>query len=206
MENTLAKPNLKSEEPKTEKPNKPRGKTDLSSYKNGWFNPGRGFFVRFLWYFTNALLFINPFNPFTGLKVAILRAFGANIGKGVVIKPGVNIKYPWNLVIGDHTWIGERVWIDNLVEVNIGSNCCISQGAMLLCGNHNYKRSTFDLIVRKITLEDGAWVGARAVVAPGIRCGSHSLLTVNSVALTNLEDYGVYQGNPAVKIREREIK
>ena len=57
----------------------------------------------------------------------------------------MNIKYPWFLAIGDHTWIGEKVWIDNLAEVAIGANCCVSQGAMLLCGNHNYKKSTFEL-------------------------------------------------------------
>lgn len=75
-----------------------------------------------------------------GFKIWMLRKFGAKIGKGVFIKPLVNIKYPWNLDIGDYTWIGENVWIDNLTQVKIGSNVCISQGAMLLCRNHNYKK------------------------------------------------------------------
>ena len=80
---------------------------------------------------------MNPLNPFSGLKVFLLQLFGAKVGKGVVIKPNVNIKYPWLLEIGDYTWIGERAWIDNLAQVKIGKNCCISQGAMLLCGNNN---------------------------------------------------------------------
>ena len=81
----------------------------------------------------------------------------------MVIKPSVNIKYPWRLTIGSFVWIGEGVWIDNLENVVIGDNVCISQGAMLLCGNHNYKKTTFDLIVGSITLEDGVWVGAQSV-------------------------------------------
>ncbi len=95
--------------------------------------------------------------------------------------------------------------IDNLARVKIGSNCCISQGAMLLCGNHNYKKPTFDLITKPIVLEDGAWVGAMCVVCPGVTIGSHALLTVQSVATETLEPYSLYKGNPAVKVRSRVI-
>lgn len=180
-------------------------KTDLSSYDNSWFSIGRGYLKSLLWYFTNIFFFINPLNPVSAIKVSLLRLFGAKIGKGVVIKPSVNIKYPWNLSVGDYTWIGENVWIDNLVQVNIGSNVCISQGAMLLCGNHNYKKTTFDLMVGKITLEDGSWVGAQATVCPGVTMHSHAVLGVASVANHDLEAYSIYQGNPAQKVRDRII-
>ena len=180
------------------------GKTDLSSYDNSWYRPG-GALKRFFWYFTNVAFFLNPWMPFSGLKVSLLRLFGAKVGKGVVIKPMVNIKYPWLLEIADHVWIGEKVWIDNLAKVKLGSNTCLSQECMLLCGNHNFKKSTFDLIVREITLEEGAWVGAKAVVGPGVVLESHALLTVGSVAVKSLGAYGVYQGNPAVRVRDRVI-
>lgn len=178
---------------------------DLSRYNNSWYHTGGNSIKRFLWYFANILFFMNPLNPCSGVKVKILRLFGANIGKGVVIKPSVNIKYPWNLSIDDYTWIGEKVWIDNLVSVTIGSNVCISQGAMLLCGNHNYKKSTFDLMVGKIVLEDGCWVGAQSIVCPGVTVHSHAVLGVASVANKNLEAYTIYQGNPAQRVRERMI-
>ena len=180
-------------------------KTNLSHYNNSWYNPRGGTLKRILWYFTNVLLFINPLNPSSEVKVCLLRLFGAQIGKGVIIKPSVNIKYPWNLSIGDYTWIGENVWIDNLAQVTIGSNVCISQGAMLLCGNHNYKKTTFDLMVGKITLEDGCWIGAQSTVCPGVTVHSHAVLGVASVANRDLESYTIYQGNPAQKIRTRTI-
>ena len=130
----------------------------IKDYDNSWYRPGLSW-KRFCWYFVNVLVMKNSWIPISSLKLRVLRLFGAKIGVGVNIKPCVNVKYPWLLEIGNYSWIGENVWIDNLAKVKIGNNVCISQGAMLLCGNHNYKKSTFDLIVGKITLEDGCWVG-----------------------------------------------
>lgn len=180
-------------------------KTNLSSYNNSWYNTHASLAKRIVWYFVNAIFFLNPLLPFSGLKVILLRLFGARVGKGVGIKPSVNIKYPWLLEIRDNVWIGENVWIDNLCFVKIGSNVCISQGAMLLTGSHNYKKTAFDLIIGEITLEDGAWIGAKAIVCPGVICHSHSVLAVNSVATNDLEAYKIYQGNPAQYKRERTI-
>jgi putative colanic acid biosynthesis acetyltransferase WcaF len=181
-----------------------QGQTDLSRFNNDWYVPGPRWKV-LLWYFINALLF-NSYAPVpTFAKVATLRLFGAKVGRGLVIKPAVNIKYPWLLTIGHHVWIGEGVWIDNLTHVALADHCCVSQGAMLLTGNHDYKRPTFDLMVGRITLEAGAWVGARATVCPGVQVGSHAILAVGSVATHHLEPYTIYQGNPAVAVRKRAI-
>ncbi|AKD54966.1 acyl transferase [Spirosoma radiotolerans] len=181
------------------------GKTDLSRFNISWYNPGPRWKI-ILWFITNSV-FINTYLPLPiSLKLAILRLFGAKIGNKVVVKPGVNIKYPWLLHVGNEVWIGEQVWIDNLSEVHIGDNVCLSQGAMLLTGNHDYSRSTFDLTTRPITLADGVWIGAKSVVCAGVRCESHAVLAVNSVATRSLEAYGIYQGNPAVWVRQRNIK
>ena len=135
-----------------------------------------------------------------------MRLFGARLGKGVVLKPGINIKYPWKLSVGDFSWIGEKAWIDNLADIEIGKNVCISQGAVLLTGNHDYTKTGFDLIVKKIILEDGVWIGAAAMVCPGITCQSHSVLSAGSVATQDLQAYKIYQGNPASEVKERVIQ
>ena len=180
-------------------------KSDLSKFNNDWYQPG-GAVKRTCWFYINAIFFQTNIFPFSGLKVYLLRLFGAKVGKGVFIKPSINIKYPWFLEIGDYVWIGENAWIDNLTNVIIGNNVCISQGAMLLTGNHNYKLQSFDLMVGKIILEDGVWIGAKSVVCPGITCASHSILSVGSIATKNLESYSIYQGNPAIKVKDRIIK
>lgn len=179
--------------------------TNLGKFKNDWYKPGASRLKMVIWYYTNMFFFTSRWFPDMGVKVFLLRLFGAKVGSGVVIKPSVNIKYPWRLVIGDNVWIGEDVWIDNLDEVVIGNNVCISQGALILCGNHNYKKTTFDLIVGEITLEDGVWIGAKSVVCSGVVCKSHSILTVGSIATRNLDAYTIYQGNPAKPVRMRQL-
>ncbi|MDO6760254.1 WcaF family extracellular polysaccharide biosynthesis acetyltransferase [Tamlana sp. 2_MG-2023] len=179
-------------------------KTDLSSYNNAWYHPGNKV-KRLLWYFTNVLFFINPLNPSSKLKIILLKWFGARVGSNVMIKPGVNIKHPWFLSLGNHIWIGEKVWIDNLTEVRIENHVCISQGAMLLCGNHNYKITSFDLILGKITLKEGVWIGAKSTVCPGVTVQTHAVLTAGSIATKDLEAYQIYQGNPAIKTKKRTI-
>lgn len=180
-------------------------KTTLNQYDNAWYQPGKPVFVRLLWYYVNFLFFQSAWLPLSSLKVLLLRLFGASVGQGVTIKPSVNIKYPWRLNIGDYVWIGEHVWIDNLAHVHIGSHVCISQGAMLLTGSHDYKQPTFDLMIGDIVLEDGVWIGAQAVLCPGLTCHSHSVLAVNSVATADMQAYTIYQGNPAIAKRKREI-
>jgi putative colanic acid biosynthesis acetyltransferase WcaF len=180
-------------------------KTDLSTYNNSPFHPGGNAVKRLLWFYVNALFFKTSLVPINGFKVFLLRVFGATVGKNVTIKPCVNIKYPWHLTIGNQSWIGEQVWIDSLVTISIGSHVCLSQGAMLLTGSHDYKKTSFNLITKPLMIEDGAWIGAGALVNLGVTVASHTVLTSGSVATKNLEAYSVYQGNPAIKIRDRII-
>jgi len=182
-------------------------KTDLSKYNNKWYKNeiGASRLMQIVWYLINSIFFSSRMFPVSRLKVKVLKIFGATIGTSVIIKPDVNIKYPWKLKIGSNCWIGERVWIDNLAPVIIGDNVCLSQGAFLLTGNHDYSKTTFDLIVKPIHIEDGVWIGAKAIVCPGVTCKTHSVLTANSVAVNDLLQFKIYQGNPATEKKERVI-
>lgn len=183
-----------------------RPSVDLSRFSNAGFPKGAGAVKMTLWYFTNVLFFINPLFPFRRVKPALLRLFGARVGKGVVIHPGVNIKYPWKLSIGDRCWIGQRAWLDNIDQLTLGNHVVISQGGMIVQGSHDYKRIDYPTMSGPVVLEDGSWVGAAAMVMLGVRLGSHAVLSAGSVATKDLEPYTIYQGNPAVPVRERIIQ
>lgn len=183
-----------------------RPQVDLSRFNNADFPKGAGTVKMTLWYFTNALFFINPLFPFRGPKPVLLRLFGAKVGRGVVIHPGVNIKYPWKLTIGDHCWIGQRAWLDNIDQLTLGNHVVISQGAMIIQGSHNYKKVDYPTMSGPVTLENGSWVGAGALVMLGVTMKSHSVLAAGSVATKDLEPYTIHQGNPAQPLRERQME
>jgi putative colanic acid biosynthesis acetyltransferase WcaF len=181
-----------------------RRQVDNSSYRTA-IEIGASRLKQISWYLINIIFFKNPFNMLSSLKIALLKLFGAKLGRGIVVKPAVNIKYPWKLEVGDYSWIGEEVWIDNLSEVVIGKNVTLSQGSLLLTGSHDHARTSFDFISHPIILEDGVWVGARAVISGGTTCRTHSILGINSVAEKDLEPYTIYKGNPAVPVLTRAI-
>jgi putative colanic acid biosynthesis acetyltransferase WcaF len=181
-------------------------RVDLSRFDNAWYRPGRGVLTRLAWLVVNALVLQNALNPSSALKVLALRVFGARVGRGVNIKPGVNVKYPWHIEIGDYAWIGENAWLDSLAPIHIGAHACISQGVYCCTGNHDWTDPHFGLIVKSIIIEDGAWVGARVVLLPGVTVASHAVVAAGSVLAQNTEPYTIYAGNPAVAVKRRIIR
>ncbi|MBI1357424.1 MAG: colanic acid biosynthesis acetyltransferase WcaF [Acidobacteria bacterium] len=176
----------------------------LGSYSSGDFRRGRSALVEALWLVAQAVIMRGPL-PGSSLRRSVLRLFGAQIGQNVTVKPGVRVKFPWRLKIGDNTWIGEDVWIDNLADVEIGDNCCLSQGAYLCTGSHNWSSVTFDLIVKPIKVDEGAWVAARASVGPGVTVGRGAVLAFGAVASHDLDAWTIYAGAPAKAMRTRQI-
>ncbi len=182
--------------------------TDLSTFENSWYwnSYNKAGKIKLIFWFLFNRIFINTYLPIPiFIKRIILEFFGAVVGKNVVIKPKVNIKFPWLLEIGENTWIGEKVWIDNFSMVKIGKNVCLSQGALLISGNHNFSKTTFDLVVKPIIIEDGVWIGAKGTVCQGVICKSHSVLLVGSVATSDLDTYSIYRGNPAIFVKRRVV-
>lgn len=179
---------------------------DLGSFNTGDFRRGASSLKEALWQVVEALFF-SSFLPGSAWRRAVLRVFGAEIGAAVVIKPRVRVKFPWRLKIGDRSWIGESVWIDNLAKVDIGSDVCISQGAYLCTGSHNWSKTGFDLIVAPISIRSKAWVCAMARVSPGCVIEEGAILGLGAVATKRLNAWSIYQGNPALlkSLRKFEV-
>ena len=175
---------------------------NLASYDNSDFDRGAPGWKEALWVLTRCLFFQNPLPWPSALRVAFLRAFGARIGDGAVIRAHVNISHPWRLEMGNHVWIGEDVGILSLAQVTIGSNVCISQRAYLCTGSHDFRREDFKLKVAPIAVRDGSWVAAMVFIGPGVEIGSGSVVSAGSVVSQNVPPGSFARGNPA-EIRER---
>lgn len=178
----------------------------LDLYTTGSYTPGAPLWKQILWYFIGAPLLQSYWLPFSGVKVAILRAFGAKIGQQVRIKPGVRVKFPWQLKVGDYVWIGENSWFDNIAPVTIENHVCISQEVYFCTGNHDWSCADFKLIQAPILLEVGSWIAAKAVVGPGVTIGQGAILCLGSVTTASLEPMTIYRGNPALPVKKRVIK
>ena len=183
--------------------NRVLAQVQLSRFDNSWYNPGGTALRRAVWFFIGLPLLRSPLLPFSRVRAALLRSFGARVGRGVVIKPGVRVKYPWRLKIGDYSWIGEDCWIDNLADVAIGNNVCLSQASYLCTGNHNWSDEAFGLRAQPMYLEDGVWIGARACVGPGIRVCEGAVIALGGVAHQDVPPFEIHAGNPARLIRYR---
>ena len=178
----------------------------LATYDGRTFHPGRSRLWQAAWFFLGLPVLRCSWLPSSGLRVRLLRVFGAHIGKGVVIKPGVRVKFPWRLSVGNDCWLGEDCWIDNLGFVTLGHDVCVSQGAYFCTGNHDWSDPAFRETIRPITLEDGSWVGAKAVLAPGVTVGRNAVAAAGSVVLRSLPPDEIHAGNPACFQRRRCIR
>lgn len=109
-------------------------------------------------------------------RIALLRAFGAQIADGALIRHDVRIHWPWKLSVGADSWIGVGVWILNLEPVHIGHDVCVSQEVMLCTGSHRSDDPSFEYDNAAIWIEDGAWIAVRATVLRGVRVGAGSIV------------------------------
>ena len=143
----------------------------------------------------------------SSFRTWLLRFFGAKIGKSVYCKPGLKVKFPWYLEVGDYSWLGEDLWIDNLAPVIIGAHCCLSQGAYLCTGNHDWSSANMKLFRQPITCERGeAGVRRKSLICPGVTIGVGAVVSAGSVVTGDIPSMEIHAGNPARFVRQRQVK
>lgn len=135
----------------------------------------------------------------------MLLAFGALIGRGVRVQGSARIWQPWRLQIGDHSWIDGNVCLYSVDDIRIGSNAVVSEGAFLCTASHDIRSSTFELKTAPIAVGDMAWIGARAIVLPGVTIGTGAVIAAGAVVTKDVAPWTVVGGNPAREIGRREI-
>ena len=176
---------------------------DLAQFNNAGFDRGASRSRELAWLLVRKLFFDGSVLPWYRLRRLWLRRFGARLGDGVLIKPGAKITFPWRLSIGRHTWIGEDAWLLNLAPIEVGNNVCISQRAFLCTGSHDWAKTTFDLVVKPIHIEDGAWICADVFVGPGVKIGENTVITAGSVVTQDMPPGMVCSGNPCKPVKPR---
>lgn len=157
-----------------------------------------------LWWIIQSTLFAWSPQVLFGWRRFLLRLFGAKIGTGVLIRPTARVTYPWNLEIGDYSWVGEDCVIYNLAKIKIGNNVVLSHKVYLNTGGHDYKKPSFDIFAEPIVLEDECWLTTDVYVASGITVGRGTVVAARSSVLKNLPENKICVGTPAIPIKDRK--
>ena len=164
-----------------------------------------GWYVQ-LWWIVQALLFHPSPQIMYGWRRFLLRMFGAKIGKNVIIRPSVQITYPWKLSIGDYSWIGDDVVLYTLGNITIGSNAVVSQRSYICTGSHDYTKQTFDIFSKPIIIGNECWLATDVFVAPGVTIAQGMVVGARSSVYKTIEgSAAIYKGNPAVRVSDRKI-
>jgi putative colanic acid biosynthesis acetyltransferase WcaF len=169
------------------------------------FRGRSGIWCQFWWLVRSCLFATSPQFMY-GWRRFLLRAFGAKIGQGVIIRPSVHVTYPWKLTVGDHAWIGDDVDLYTLGEITIGAHAVVSQRSYLCTGSHDPASRTFRIYAKPIVVEEGAWVATDVFVGPGVTVARNAVIGARSSLLKDADPDFVYVGSPARKIKRREFE
>jgi putative colanic acid biosynthesis acetyltransferase WcaF len=162
--------------------------------------------MRVLWeYFGQPLFHCIP-RPLFGVRAALLRAFGARVGRNVNIHPNARIEMPWNLEIGDWSAIGDSAFIYSLGPITIGQRATVSHRAHLCAGTHDYRDPALPLLRPPIVIGDQVWVCAEAFIGPNVTVGEGAVVGAAAVVMKDVGPWDVVSGNPATVAKKRVLK
>ncbi|WP_370194970.1 hypothetical protein [Nocardioides sp.] len=162
----------------------------------------RGFLWVLAWALVEPLLVRNALQLSSRARVGVLRMFGANIGEGVIARPGLRVRFPWKLEVGDRSWLGEDVWLHNQDRLVIGSDVVISQGSFITTGTHAF-RTDMALRTRPIHIHDGVWITSRAVILGGLTIGQNALVLPNTVVRRDVPANAIFGAQDGAVVGQR---
>lgn len=176
---------------------------DLSKYSQENYSRGKNSIIILLWWIIQGTFFRYSLHNMYMFRNVLLRMFGANIGENVKIRASAKFTYPWNISIGENSWIGDNVQLYSLDFITVGSNCVVSQESYLCTGTHDIKDPHFGLLTNPIIVKDGSWVATDVFIYPGVVIHEMAVIAARSTVTTDIPANEVYAGSPAKYVKKR---
>ena len=137
------------------------------------------------------------------LRLMILKVFGTTISGSPFVHSKAWIQIPWHLTMHHRACLGERSVAYSLGKIKILEGATVAQEAYLCTGTHDFNDPSLQLITKPITIGKNSFIGARAMILPGVSIGDQAIVGAMSVVSKDVPDHHIVAGNPA-KILEKE--
>ena len=155
----------------------------------------------------------------------------AELGRNVILEPGVLVFHPEHIAIGndvyvghgailkayhrnrmtigDGTWIGQQCFLHSAGGITIGANVGIGPGVKILTSSHRLDQIDrpilhAELEFAPVVVDEGSDIGVGAVILPGVRIGRRAQVGAGAVVTDDVPDFGIVVGVPARLVRLRE--
>lgn len=141
------------------------------------------------------------------LRPALWKLLLGRMGRSVVLDYGVFIRVPWFVKLGSDLYIGRgsQLWAhSHEAGITIGNHVLIAPGALLTTLSHDYRAPGMPVEARPITVGDQVWIGARAVILPGVSLGTGAVVAAGAVVNADVPAWTVVAGVPARVVKRRE--
>lgn len=162
--------------------------------------------ARLAW-MTFSIFFFKPFpsKVFRPWRNCVLRLFGAQIASTASVHASVKIWAPWNLIVGEFSCISDNVDCYNVDRIVLRQFVTVSQRTFLCTASHNINSKEHELITSPIVIQDRAWVAAEAYIGMGVTIGEGSVVGARAAVYQDVENWTVVGGNPARRIKMRNL-
>jgi len=114
-------------------------------------------------------------------------------------------------VLGNYIYVGPRTRLYGRGRLDIHDHVIISEDVLVLTNMHNYLNATmvpYDAteLLRPVTIERCVWIGARAIIMPGVAIGEGSVIGAGAVLTKSCEPGSIMGGNPACLFGTRDME
>ena len=165
----------------------------------------RSRFTQIVWLLTQCAFFDTAFPWPYSIKRFLLRRFGGDVGKGVVLRSRIYIHSPWMLDIGNHCWIGDGCQLLSVAKITFEDHVALAHQVYIAAGGHDIRSATMVPKNEPITVKSGTWIASCAFIGPGVTVHENTVVGAAAVVMKDVGPNEVIAGNPGRVIRERVI-
>jgi maltose O-acetyltransferase len=143
----------------------------------------------------------------SNLRVVLLRMSGVKVGKDCFIRGGMQFQEGFNVTIGNGVFINAGCCFDTSALVTIGNRVTISYNVTFVTGDHiigPQESRAGESNPRSITIEEGAWLGARSTVLPGVTIGHGAIVAAGAIVTKDVPPNTLVAGVPARPLKSLE--